>query len=134
MSRLGVSEGPADMIRFGHNTMDTLVPPEQDRDNFSLLPSVCSVKGEVKGTGLHRSVGGEGMCMIFKAIKADPPTLSTGILFGENEISLADPYGVASARLGIWMTSPGYSSLRHCAVGFRALRRVHFRENQRIGS
>ena len=35
LSRLRVREDPNDLIRFGHNTMDTLVPPERDPDNVN---------------------------------------------------------------------------------------------------
>ena len=96
-SRLRVKEEPSDLIRVGHQTMGTLIPPQSDPDNY--FPQY--VPSKEKAAEPAFTVVWEAKVREFRdiprAVKADPPPLSTGIFFAHNDQDLADPYRVAQA-------------------------------------
>ena len=101
LMRLRVMETPNQLAAFGWNTIQRpVIPLEMDRDYF--FPQYVPVR--------ERCTAPE-FCVTWvrkvsefrelpKAEKADPPPLTTGLLFGTSEKELADPYNLATEWTG----------------------------------
>ena len=95
LMKLRVMETPQDMTAFGWATAQrTLIPPDQDRDYYfpQYVPvrELCS-QPEFCVTWVRKV---QQFRVVPEAIRADPPPLSTGILFGTSMKELVDPYNL----------------------------------------
>ena len=95
LMKLRVMEAPREIATFGWATVQrALIPPDQDRDYYfpQYVPvrELCS-QPEFCVTWVRK-------VRVFRdvppAIRADPPPLSTGILFGTTTKELVDPYNL----------------------------------------
>ena len=95
LMKLRVMETPRDMTAFGWATAQRrLIPPDQDRDYYfpQYVPvrELCS-QPEFCVTWVRKV---QQFRVVPEAIRADPPPLSTGILFGTSMKELVDPYNL----------------------------------------
>ena len=93
LMKLRVLESPRQVAAFGWNTVQReVIPPDQDRDYY--FPQYVPVREVV--TQPEFCVTWVRKVSAFRdvpeVIRADPPPLSTGILFGRSTKELADPY------------------------------------------
>ena len=95
LMKLRVLESPAQLAAFGWNAMQRHeIPPDQDRDFYfpQYVPVRERCSGPVFCVTWVRKVS--SFREIPTAVKADPPPLSTGLLFGTSIKELADPYNL----------------------------------------
>ena len=95
LMKLRVMETPREIAAFGWATVQrTLIPPDQDRDYYfpQYVPvrELCS-QPEFCVTWVRKV---REFRQVPPAIRADPPPLSTGILFGTTTKELVDPYNL----------------------------------------
>ena len=95
LMKLRVMESPRELVAFGWATAQrALIPPDQDRDYYfpQYVPvrELCS-QPEFCVTWVRKV---QQFREVPPAIKADPPPLSTGILFGTTIKELVDPYNL----------------------------------------
>ena len=93
LMKLRVMETPRQLAAFGWNAMvRDVIPPDQDKDLY--FPQYVPVRERCSGSQFCvtwvRKV--RSFRELPTAVKADPPPLSTGILFGTSVKALADPY------------------------------------------
>ena len=93
LMKLRVMETPLQVAAFGWNAVQRdVIPPDQDRDVYfpQYVPAREISSGAQFCVTWVRKVS--SFREIPTAVRADPPPLSTGILFGTSIKELADPY------------------------------------------
>ena len=93
--KLRVMETPLQVAAFGWNSVQReVIPPDQDRDIYfpQYVPAREVSAGRQFCVTWVRKVS--SFREIPTAVRADPPPLSTGILFGTSSKELADPYNL----------------------------------------
>ena len=101
LTRLRVKETPKQLAFFGWNIVQReLIPPEMDRDHFFPqsvpLRERCTTP-EFRVTWVPKV---KEFRKLPDAVKADPPPLTTGLLFATSDKELADPYNLATTCFG----------------------------------
>ena len=103
LMKLRVFETPLQVAAFGWSTVQrTVIPPDQDRDYYfpQYVPvrEVCT-QPEFCVTWVRKV---SKFRELPTAVRADPPPLSTGVLFGTTVKELVDPYNLYPEWDGEW--------------------------------
>ena len=117
LMKLRVMETPRDMTAFGWATAQRrLIPPDQDRDYYfpQHVPvrELCS-QPEFCVTWVRKV---QQFRVVPEAIRADPPPLSTGILFGTSMKELVDPYNLYPDWDGVHCLQAGLRTVSRSEV------------------
>ena len=117
LMRLRVKETPKQLALFGWNAVQyELIPAERDRDHF--FPQYVPIREGVSSAKFCVTCvpNVKSFRQLPDAVKADPPRLTTGLLFEISEKEHTDPYQLSQEWFGSHRTpevseDPGRASV-----------------------